>query len=699
MKSFRKITLALAIFCVTFSYTSPVFALDEVFYSTNDILYYAPCESSSTGPAITGGSGKAPSGQVKVAQANIKTSTSDADFKNQLDKVIATNPDFVSGNEWTTPTSKINRPGYGVFRNKDEAINKATSNEAAAVVIMWRSDRWKKVDSGYLRVTLQSDVNYTSNVAAASHDGKRGVAWTVLEDSEGNKVTFMATHMPVNPNKWGPQGPRKALYKKGMDRMAEKVKELQAIGPVILAGDFNAQFGDDGPWHPRTVLGNIGMEMTADALGKISAVDHIFYTKDSIKAVSHGSPFQLTDHPLVVATLAFDKNSSFATSTGSTGSSGCTCSADPTNTITSSIAVAQDDNLEALLNYFTGKGFSLAVAAGIAGNIKQESSFNPKIIQGGAIAPDNYTPVDGVGFGLAQWTYTDRQAPLVAYAKSQNKPITDLTMQLDYMFKEMQTRNPDMTKRLATIKDDPLEAAVVFHGRTDKIISDPRIKKYDPPFGYEGSGDDANGVINVRGAYAAAVYQKYRGDIKDGAGVDLESNLSDTSSVSASTTNNCEQAAGDIDQTVGVGSGKFSDSGEVAQWDSALANAKLAEQAYGDSLVGNGTCAAIVSRVWRGQNIGYGYNYAIHAWEQNPGLQHKDRSPKKGAILLYRSSQPAGHVVIYLGGNKILNDGNIVDADAVEGAGWGLDYLGWMDPNDLGWKSVKTSNIKAAVGQ
>ena len=82
-----------------------------------------------------------------------------------------------------------------------------------------------------------------------------------------------------------------------------------------------------------------------------------------------------------------------------------------------------NDNLEKILRFYVGKGLSLAQAAGIAGNFKAESGFNPAVIQGGAIAPDDYTPVNGVGFGLAQWTFTSRQQPLVELAKSTNRKI------------------------------------------------------------------------------------------------------------------------------------------------------------------------------------------------------------------------------------------------------------------------------------
>ena len=118
-------------------------------------------------------------------------------------------------------------------------------------------------------------------------------------------------------------------------------------------------------------------------------------------------------------------------------------------------------------------------------------------------------------------------------------------------------------------------------------------------------------------------------------------------------------------------------------------------------MVGTGHCAAIVSRVWHGQNIGYGNHTgggvtnaeADTLWyEQQSTNGHADRNVKKGAILIYHSdNQSAGHVVIYLGNNKVLNDGNIADASFIEDD-WGEKFLGWIDPNDIGWTSTKASD-------
>ena len=165
------------------------------------------------------------------------------------------------------------------------------------------------------------------------------------------------------------------------------------------------------------------------------------------------------------------------------------------------ISADAEANLVTILQFFTSNGLSLAAAAGIAGNLKMESGFNPAIIQGGAIAPPGYIPVNSVGFGLAQWTFTSRQQPLVDLAASRGASVTDLGIQLDYMWQELNGGWISTLTALDAIKTDPVEAAVIFHEL------------------YEGSADSSAAVINNRGGAATAIYNQYQGQIADGTGV------------------------------------------------------------------------------------------------------------------------------------------------------------------------------------
>jgi len=88
---------------------------------------------------------------------------------------------------------------------------------------------------------------------------------------------------------------------------------------------------------------------------------------------------------------------------------------------------------EKVVKNLTSKGLSLAAASGVAGNLKAESGIVPTRIQNtSTIAPGDYIPVAGVGFGIAQWTSAGRQQNLVNFSRDQGKKITDLDLQIRF---------------------------------------------------------------------------------------------------------------------------------------------------------------------------------------------------------------------------------------------------------------------------
>lgn len=188
--------------------------------------------------------------------------------------------------------------------------------------------------------------------------------------------------------------------------------------------------------------------------------------------------------------------------------------------------------LETALKFLTGKGLSLAAASGIAANLKYESGIAPTRIQStpaSVKAPDDYQPVNKTGFGIAQWTFTSRQSALKKYAQSQGKNITDITIQLEFLWKEATTDSSynKMIKSLNSIKSDSpykgvdpaVAATVLFHGRTDKIMRNATVQKVDPSRGFEGSADTGEKVVNERGGAATSIFNEYKGNIADGTGV------------------------------------------------------------------------------------------------------------------------------------------------------------------------------------
>lgn len=229
-------------------------------------------------------------------------------------------------------------------------------------------------------------------------------------------------------------------------------------------------------------------------------------------------------------------------------------------------------NLERILNYFVDRGLSLAQASAIAGNIKQESYWNPTRIEVistntyGPYAREDYVPVVGVGFGLIQWTDDERQPNLVEYANETNRAYIDMDMQLDFIWKELtsKTINSLPAKLNSTLK--PMQEVRSQEAGAGSVAMMEIVEKYARIFhdNYEISADPkkfetlkssrideyySRGIItdaeinDVRSGSLSYVYtrrviasreiyQNYLGKIKDGDG----SKLADIDNLNFTTT-------------------------------------------------------------------------------------------------------------------------------------------------------------------
>lgn len=116
-------------------------------------------------------------------------------------------------------------------------------------------------------------------------------------------------------------------------------------------------------------------------------------------------------------------------SSAASAGAGCKCGAGSTTNLTGS------NNEEKIFNYLVGRGLKPYQAAGIMGNMQVESSFNPKALEPNTTGD---APIEGLGYGLVQWTFSDRQAPLIKKAQDSGRKVYDLGLQLEYIFDELE---------------------------------------------------------------------------------------------------------------------------------------------------------------------------------------------------------------------------------------------------------------------
>lgn len=106
--------------------------------------------------------------------------------------------------------------------------------------------------------------------------------------------------------------------------------------------------------------------------------------------------------------------------------------APPAETLgTTSSAIFPND--QAAYDYFVGKGLTSFQAAGIVGNLDQESGVDPLAVQSG-----------GPGRGIAQWSVggrwdTDANDNAEAYATMEGQSVDSLQLQLDFIWYELTT--------------------------------------------------------------------------------------------------------------------------------------------------------------------------------------------------------------------------------------------------------------------
>lgn len=118
-----------------------------------------------------------------------------------------------------------------------------------------------------------------------------------------------------------------------------------------------------------------------------------------------------------------------------------------------------------IFDFFSSAGFTPEGICALMGNFMAESNMVPNIAQRGmtkltdaqyTAAADNGLldfPRDQVGYGYAQWTFPQRKANFLSFAKASGTSVGDPMTQLRFCLKELNEDFPSIAKALTTSHD------------------------------------------------------------------------------------------------------------------------------------------------------------------------------------------------------------------------------------------------------
>ena len=163
-------------------------------------------------------------------------------------------------------------------------------------------------------------------------------------------------------------------------------------------------------------------------------------------------------------------------------------------------------NEETIWNFLYGKLGNAYGTAGLMGNLYAESALRPTNLQNTyekklGYSDAEYTAAvdngsfdnfvkDSAGYGLAQWTYWSRKQALLEFAKAEGKSIGDLSLQLDFIWKELSEGYKGL---LSTLKS----------ATSVEVASTAVLTQYEKP------ADQGESVQAKRTSYGQSYFDKY----------------------------------------------------------------------------------------------------------------------------------------------------------------------------------------------
>ena len=232
-------------------------------------------------------------------------------------------------------------------------------------------------------------------------------------------------------------------------------KLINNVTDSISYGTVSALNGGSGKW------GRDGEEDTATTDASTETTDDTATTTDtsssssSSTSESAGLLSKLTEYTTNLTKGVFGDFYDALYGKTDTNTTTPTSGNNITGTLSSGDSAA---NMKTLFSYFTSQGLSDNLAAGILGNIKAESDFNPNVLYGGATG--TVFDQQSLAYGLIQWTGSDARASLYNWCTANNCDPDTLDGQAKWIVAQIKNINLDDETNTAN--------ASKFNGSTGK---------------------------------------------------------------------------------------------------------------------------------------------------------------------------------------------------------------------------------------
>jgi len=187
-----------------------------------------------------------------------------------------------------------------------------------------------------------------------------------------------------------------------------------------------------------------------------------------------------------------------------------------------------EDLSKTVWDYFSAKGLNPFAISGILGNLYIESGLSSNKLEDSAqtrlkITSEEYTKMvdngqyknfvkDIAAYGIAQWKYYKRKESLYNFAKKNKKSISDVYIQLDFLWYEFATSYINMLTELRTCNSIYNSSRIVYLN-----FKNPDIQN--------------TVAINQRAEESIKFYNKYAAPVEYTPGIYRSNNGTDYSSV------------------------------------------------------------------------------------------------------------------------------------------------------------------------